>query len=64
MYHSYFMSVALLSAKRSKDPRTQVGFARTTPLPTHDAMQVGAVIVNPKKRIVGIGYNGAALLLF
>lgn len=38
----YFMGIALLSAHRSKDPRTQVW----------------ACIVNDKKRIVGIGYNG------
>jgi dCMP deaminase len=38
----YFMGVALLSSMRSKDPNTQVG----------------ACIVNQKKRIVGIGYNG------
>lgn len=36
------MGVALLSAKRSKDPNTQVG----------------ACIVNEDKRIIGIGYNG------
>lgn len=36
------MGVALLSAKRSKDPNTQVG----------------ACIVNDKNRIVGAGYNG------
>ena len=36
------MSLALLSAKRSKDPQTQVG----------------ACIVAPDKKIVGIGYNG------
>ncbi|CAM9168129.1 unnamed protein product [Ectocarpus fasciculatus] len=36
------MSVAFLSAMRSKDPSTQVG----------------ACIVNQDKRIVGIGYNG------
>ena len=41
-WDQYFMGVALLSAQRSKDPNTQVG----------------ACIVNPKKRIVGIGYNG------
>lgn len=41
-WDKYFMGVALLSAMRSKDPRTQVG----------------ACIVNDKKRIVGIGYNG------
>lgn len=36
------MGVAILSAKRSKDPNTQVG----------------ACIVNKKNRIVGTGYNG------
>lgn len=36
------MGVALLSAMRSKDPSTQVG----------------ACIVSPEKRIVGVGYNG------
>lgn len=41
-WDTYFMGVALLSSKRSKDPNTQVG----------------ACIVNPNKRIVGIGYNG------
>ena len=41
-WDQYFMGVALLSAMRSKDPRTQVG----------------ACIINEKKRIVGIGYNG------
>ena len=41
-WDQYFMGVALLSAMRSKDPQTQVG----------------ACIVNPKNRIVGIGYNG------
>lgn len=41
-WDQYFMGVALLSAMRSKDPGTQVG----------------ACIVNDKKRIVGIGYNG------
>ncbi len=41
-WDTYFMGVALLSAKRSKDPYTQVG----------------ACIVNTDKRIVGIGYNG------
>ena len=40
-WDDYFMSVAFLSAMRSKDPSTQVG----------------ACIVNPDKRIVGIGYN-------
>lgn len=41
-WDTYFMGVALLSSLRSKDPNTQVG----------------ACIVNPDKRIVGIGYNG------
>ena len=41
-WDEYFMGVALLSAKRSKDPNTQVG----------------ACIVNNDKRIIGIGYNG------
>jgi deoxycytidylate deaminase len=37
----YFMATAFLAAKRSKDPRTQVG----------------ACIVNEDNRIVGVGYN-------
>lgn len=41
-WDTYFMGLAVLSAKRSKDPSTQVG----------------ACIVNEDKRIVGIGYNG------
>ena len=41
-WDEYFMGVAVLSAKRSKDPSTQVG----------------ACIVNSEKKIVGIGYNG------
>ena len=41
-WDEYFMGVALLSAKRSKDPSTQVG----------------ACIVNQDKRIIAIGYNG------
>ncbi len=41
-WDKYFMGIAIMSSKRSKDPNTQVG----------------ACIVNPKKRIVGIGYNG------
>ncbi|KAL9972223.1 hypothetical protein ACROYT_G018489 [Oculina patagonica] len=36
------MAVAFLSAQRSKDPSSQVG----------------ACVVNPEKKIVGIGYNG------
>ncbi len=41
-WDEYFMGVALLSARRSKDPNTQVG----------------ACIVNTKNKIVGAGYNG------
>ncbi|NLC25475.1 MAG: dCMP deaminase family protein [Fastidiosipila sp.] len=41
-WDEYFMGIALLSAKRSKDPSTQVG----------------ACIVSPQKRIVSVGYNG------
>ncbi|VDO29780.1 dCMP deaminase, putative [Brugia malayi] len=41
-WEEYFMGVAHMAALRSKDPITQVG----------------AVIVNQDKRIVGSGYNG------
>ncbi|MBR3693618.1 MAG: dCMP deaminase family protein [Erysipelotrichales bacterium] len=41
-WDSYFMGLAHLSAKRSKDPSTQVG----------------AVIVDEQKHVVGVGYNG------
>ena len=41
-WDEYFMGVALLSARRSKDPSTQVG----------------ACIVNDQNKIVGTGYNG------
>lgn len=41
-WDEYFMGVAALSAKRSKDPNTKVG----------------ACVVNADKRIIGIGYNG------
>ena len=41
-WHTYFMSLANLSALRSKDPSTGVG----------------AVIVDSVNRIVSIGYNG------
>lgn len=41
-WDEYFMGVAALSAKRSKDPSTKVG----------------ACVVNEDKRIIGIGYNG------
>ncbi len=41
-WDQYFMGVAKLSAFRSKDPNTQVG----------------ACIVSPENKIVGVGYNG------
>lgn len=41
-WDEYFMGIALLSAKRSKDPKTQVG----------------ACIVSKEQTIIGIGYNG------
>lgn len=41
-WDEYFMSVAFLSAQRSKDPNSQVG----------------ACVVNQDRKIVGIGYNG------
>lgn len=41
-WDQYFMGIARLSALRSKDPSTQVG----------------ACIVDDKKKIIGIGYNG------
>ena len=42
-WDEYFMAIAKLSAKRSKDPNTQVG----------------ACIVSNDNRILSIGYNGA-----
>eukprot|EP00045_Choanoeca_perplexa_P005003 m.42397 g.42397 ORF g.42397 m.42397 type:complete len:336 (-) comp12877_c0_seq1:1327-2334(-) len=41
-WQDYFMAVAFLAAKRSKDPQTQIG----------------ACIVNSANKIVGLGYNG------
>jgi dCMP deaminase len=41
-WDEYFMGIALLSARRSKDPNTQVG----------------ACIVNRQHKIVSVGYNG------
>ena len=41
-WDEYFMGIAVLSAKRSKAPSTQVG----------------ACIVNKDKRIISVGYNG------
>ncbi len=42
-WDEYFMALAILSGKRSKDPNTQVG----------------ACIVNDENKIVSVGYNGA-----
>lgn len=41
-WSTYFMGVAMLASKRSKDPSTQVG----------------ACIVNSDNIIIGVGYNG------
>jgi dCMP deaminase len=41
-WDDYFMGIALLSARRSKDPSTQVG----------------ACIVNDRHKILSVGYNG------
>lgn len=41
-WDEYFMGISLLSAKRSKDPNTQVG----------------ACIVSDKNKILSVGYNG------
>ena len=41
-WDEYFMGIALLAAKRSKDPNTQVG----------------ACIVSPENIIISTGYNG------
>jgi len=41
-WDEYFMSVSILTSFRSKDPKSQRG----------------ACIVNPQKRIIGLGYNG------
>ena len=42
-WDEYFMAIAILTAKRSKDPNTQVG----------------ACIVSKDNRILACGYNGA-----
>lgn len=42
-WENYFMGLAILSARRSKDPKTQVG----------------ACIVNDDNKIISVGYNGA-----
>ena len=41
-WDEYFMGIAILSSKRSKDPSTQVG----------------ACIVDSEKKILSVGYNG------
>lgn len=41
-WDEYFMGIAMLSARRSKDPGTQVG----------------ACIVNHENRVMSVGYNG------
>lgn len=41
-WDEYYMAVAILSGRRSKDPSTQVG----------------ACIVSAQNKIVGVGYNG------
>ena len=41
-WDEYFMGIAIMSSKRSKDPSTQVG----------------CCIVNEEKRIMTVGYNG------
>ena len=41
-WDSYFMSIAVLSSKRSKDPNTKVG----------------AVIIDSNNRVISVGYNG------
>ena len=41
-WNDFFMGVAMLAAKRSKDPNTQVG----------------ACIVSKDNRILSVGYNG------
>ena len=44
-WDEYFMGIAMLSARRSKDPNTQVG----------------ACIVNDRNKIMSVGYNGFPL---
>ena len=41
-WDEYFMSIALLSSKRSKDPNTKVG----------------ACIVSADNKVLSLGYNG------
>ena len=44
-YEELFMNIAFLAAKRSKDPKTQVG----------------AALVDSENKILSIGYNGAPI---
>ena len=44
-WDEYFIALAVLSSKRSKDPNTQVG----------------ACIVNKNNKILSMGYNGAPI---
>jgi len=44
-WEEYFMGLAILSSRRSKDPNSQVG----------------ACIVNDENKIVSVGYNGAPI---
>ena len=61
-WSEYFMAVSFLSAMRSKDPATQVIHSHKYFFCVEELKvtfgQVGACIVNPENRIVGIGYNG------
>lgn len=47
-WDDYFMSIAILSAKRSKDPNTQVGAC----IVSKESKEIGP------NRILGVGYNG------
>ena len=44
-WDEYFMGLAILSSKRSKDPNTPVG----------------ACIVNDQNKVIALGYNGAPI---
>lgn len=69
-WQDYFMAMAFLTAQRSKDPNTQVGWVPKAPLCGrkgqcwYDVQRIAsrlrhsACIVDSEKRIVGLGYNG------
>ena len=65
----FFMFIACIAARRSKDPSRQVAtgiqllisIALKFDLFYKSCIQVGACIVNEDKKIVGIGYNGFPL---